>query len=58
MARGRNTRYTIAGMPRCGHAPVEVETRRMIRMDHLILNWLAHHVLRGFHRLRRMRVGC
>jgi dipeptidyl aminopeptidase/acylaminoacyl peptidase len=47
MARSRNTRYTIAVIPRCGHAPVDVETRRMIRLDHLILNWLTDHVLRG-----------
>lgn len=47
MARSRNTRYAIAVIPRCGHAPVDVETRRMIRLDHLILNWLADHVLRG-----------
>jgi pimeloyl-ACP methyl ester carboxylesterase len=46
MTLSRNTRYTIAVIPRCGHAPVDVETRRMIRMDHLILNWLADHVLR------------
>ncbi len=47
MVRSRNTRYTIAVIPRCGHAPVDVETRRMIRLDNLILNWYADHVLRG-----------
>jgi pimeloyl-ACP methyl ester carboxylesterase len=47
MAQSRNSRYTIAVIPRCGHAPVDVETRRMIRIDHLILNWLTDHVLRG-----------
>ena len=47
MAQSRNTRYAIAVIPRCGHAPVDVETRRMIRLDNLILNWLTDHVLRG-----------
>lgn len=47
MAQSRSTRYTIAVIPRCGHAPVDVETRRMIRLDNLILNWLTDHVLRG-----------
>ncbi|MFA6165267.1 MAG: alpha/beta hydrolase [Gemmatimonadaceae bacterium] len=46
MAQSRNTRYAIAVIPRCGHAPVDVETRRMIRLDNLILNWLTDHVLR------------
>lgn len=47
MVESRNTRYSIAGIPRCGHAPVDVETRWKIRIDHLILNWRADHVLRG-----------
>lgn len=47
MVESRNTRYTIAGIPRCGHAPVDVETRWKIRIDPLILHWRADHVLRG-----------
>jgi hypothetical protein len=46
MAKSRNTEYAIAVIPRCGHAPVDVATRRMIRLDNLIVNWLTDHVLR------------
>lgn len=34
----------IAVIPQCGHAPVHVQTKRMIRIDHLVLNWLDQHV--------------
>ncbi|MCX6225209.1 MAG: MBL fold metallo-hydrolase [Bacteroidia bacterium] len=34
----------IAVIPKCGHAPVNIETKRMIRIDHLLLNWLNQNV--------------
>jgi pimeloyl-ACP methyl ester carboxylesterase len=40
-----NKNYGIAIIPRCGHAPVDIETKRMIRIDNLIINWLNENVL-------------
>jgi L-ascorbate metabolism protein UlaG (beta-lactamase superfamily) len=34
----------IAVIPQCGHAPVNIETKRLIRIDHLILNWLDQNI--------------
>jgi pimeloyl-ACP methyl ester carboxylesterase/L-ascorbate metabolism protein UlaG (beta-lactamase superfamily) len=39
-----NKDYSIAIIPKCGHAPVNVETKRLIRIDHLILNWLDQNI--------------
>jgi len=39
-----NPNYSIAVIPRCGHAPVDTETRRLVRIDHLLLNWLNQNV--------------
>lgn len=35
-----NQNVDIAVIPDCGHAPVNVKTRRMIRIDNLIVNWI------------------
>jgi hypothetical protein len=35
----------IAVIPNCGHAPVNIETKRMIRLDNIILNWLNEDVI-------------
>ncbi len=43
MAESGNDDYTVAVLPRCGHAPVDTETRRRIRFENPILNWLAGH---------------
>jgi len=45
MAVSGNRRYTVAVIPRCGHSPVDVVTKRMIRLDNLVLNWLNAQVL-------------
>lgn len=39
-----NGDYNIAVIPKCGHAPVDVETKRLIRIDNLIVNWLNENV--------------
>lgn len=39
-----NVHYSIGVLPKCGHAPVDTETKQMIRIDHLILNWLRDNV--------------
>jgi pimeloyl-ACP methyl ester carboxylesterase len=44
MALSGNKDYDIAVIPQCGHAPVNVETKRLIRIDHLFLNWLDQNV--------------
>lgn len=40
-----NNDYRIAIIPDCGHSPVSVETKRMIRLDNIILNWMNENVL-------------
>jgi hypothetical protein len=40
-----NDNYNIAIIPKCGHAPVNVETRRLVRIDHLAVNWLNENIL-------------
>jgi L-ascorbate metabolism protein UlaG (beta-lactamase superfamily) len=39
-----NKDYSIAVIPKCGHAPVNIDTKRLIRIDHLMLNWLNQNV--------------
>jgi dienelactone hydrolase len=36
--------YTIAVIPDCGHSPVSVKTKQMVRIDNLIINWLNQNV--------------
>ncbi len=45
MSLSGNNDYRIAVIPDCGHSPVSVETKRMIRLDNIILNWLHENVL-------------
>ncbi len=40
-----NKNCNIAIIPRMGHVPVDIETRRRIDFDHLIINWLNRNVL-------------
>jgi pimeloyl-ACP methyl ester carboxylesterase len=40
MNKSGNDNCRIALIPKCGHAPVNIETRQLIRVDHLIINWL------------------
>ncbi len=44
MALSGNQDYDIAVIPNCGHSPVDTETKRLIRIDHVILNWLNENV--------------
>jgi pimeloyl-ACP methyl ester carboxylesterase len=39
-----NRDCNIAIIPKCGHAPVNVETKQMIRIDNLIINWLNENI--------------
>ncbi len=39
-----NENYSIAVIPKCGHAPVDIETKRLIRLDHLVINWLNQQI--------------
>ena len=45
MSISGNKDYQIAVIPNCGHAPVNIETKRMIRLDNIILNWLNEDVI-------------
>lgn len=40
-----NRKYAVAIIPECGHAPVNVKTKRMIRLDNLLINWLNENVI-------------
>ena len=44
MSLSGNKEYDVAVIPKCGHAPVDTETKRLIRIDNLILNWLNENV--------------
>jgi pimeloyl-ACP methyl ester carboxylesterase len=46
MAVSGNTDCAIVVLPRVGHAPVEVDTKRMVRIDNIVLNWLDAHLIR------------
>lgn len=45
MAISGNNDYSIAVIPKCGHSPVNVETKQMIRIDNLTINWLNDNVI-------------
>jgi len=45
MSLSGNNNYSIAVIPECGHAPVNVETKRMIRIDNISINWLNDNVI-------------
>jgi pimeloyl-ACP methyl ester carboxylesterase len=40
-----NKNCNVAVIPRMGHVPVDVETKRRINFDYLIINWLNGNVL-------------
>jgi pimeloyl-ACP methyl ester carboxylesterase len=44
MAISENEDYNIAVIPKMGHVPVDVETKRMIDFHYLIINWLNENV--------------
>ncbi|MBU1014728.1 MAG: prolyl oligopeptidase family serine peptidase [Bacteroidetes bacterium] len=45
MSLSGNKDYSIAVIPKCGHAPIDVETKRMIRIDNIFINWLNDNVI-------------
>jgi hypothetical protein len=44
MSLSGNTSYNIAVIPRMGHVPVDSETKRRVKFDYLIINWLDQNV--------------
>lgn len=40
-----NKEYMIAVIPDCGHAPVNIKTKRMVRLENIIFDWLGNEVL-------------
>ncbi len=46
MAISGNKDYNIAIIPKCGHAPIDIETNLLIRLDHLVINWLYLNILK------------
>jgi hypothetical protein len=44
MSISGNKDYKIVAIPRCGHAPVDVETKRLIRIDYIIIDWLNQNI--------------
>lgn len=47
MEKSGNKDYSIAVIPKCGHAPVNVETQIMIRIDNMIINWINDNILKN-----------
>jgi pimeloyl-ACP methyl ester carboxylesterase len=45
MSLSGNRDYNIALIPEMGHAPINLNTKRMIRIDNLVINWLNNNVL-------------
>jgi hypothetical protein len=43
MAISGNTNYEIVILPKCGHAPIDSETKEMVRIDHIFVNWLKEN---------------
>ncbi|MFO7620591.1 MAG: prolyl oligopeptidase family serine peptidase [Bacteroidales bacterium] len=44
MSTSGNRQCNIAVIPRMGHVPVDIETKRRINFDYLIINWLNQNV--------------
>jgi pimeloyl-ACP methyl ester carboxylesterase len=44
MSLSGNKNYNIAIIPEMGHVPVNVKTKRMVRIDNLVINWLNENV--------------
>jgi pimeloyl-ACP methyl ester carboxylesterase len=45
MSLSGNKNYNIAIIPEMGHVPVNVKTKRMVRIDILVINWLDENVI-------------
>jgi hypothetical protein len=44
MAMSQNTAFAVAVIPRCGHTPVDTETKRRVLFENLMLNWFAENI--------------
>ncbi len=45
MSLSGNKSYNIAIIPEMGHVPVNVKTKRMVRIDNLVINWLDENIV-------------
>ena len=45
MSMSGNGNYDIAIIPEMGHVPVNVRTKRMVRIDNLVINWLDENIV-------------
>jgi len=45
MSISGNRDYNIAVIPDCGHGPVNVKTGELIRIDHLVINWIYENII-------------
>jgi hypothetical protein len=59
MALSGNKNFAGAVIPRCGHTPVDVETKRRVLFENLTLNWINENVvaLRGESWIDRVQSG-
>lgn len=44
MALSGNRDFAVAVIPRCGHTPVDTETKRRVLFENLMLNWFAENI--------------
>jgi hypothetical protein len=45
MALSGNKNFAVAVIPRCGHTPVDVETKQRVLFENLTLNWISENVV-------------
>jgi len=45
MALSGNKDFAVAVIPRCGHTPVDTQTRERVRFENLALNWISENVV-------------
>ncbi len=45
MSLSGNDNYDIAIIPEMGHAPININTKRMIRIDNLVINWMDENII-------------
>lgn len=45
MSLSGNYDYNVAVIPYCGHLPINTKTKRLIRLDNLLINWINANIL-------------
>ena len=45
MALSGNRDFAVAVIPRCGHTPIDTETKRRVLFENLTLNWISENVV-------------